>query len=92
VAEFAVKAKSQKHRDFLMTSIPNTFVDAFAKGASLQVLLIAILFGVGLSALGSRGKPVLPSSKTVSMCSPHRAHHHESAPIGAFGAMAFHHR
>src|SRR5215203_6208519 len=35
--------------DFLMNIIPKTFVDAFAKGDILQVLLIAILFGFSLS-------------------------------------------
>lgn len=34
--------------DFLLHIIPKTFVDAFARGDILQVLLIAILFGVAL--------------------------------------------
>ncbi|OEY92642.1 C4-dicarboxylate ABC transporter [Acinetobacter proteolyticus] len=34
--------------DFLLHIIPKTFVDAFARGDILQVLLIAILFGIAL--------------------------------------------
>lgn len=34
--------------DFLLHIIPKTFVDAFASGDILQVLLIAILFGIAL--------------------------------------------
>ena len=90
IAQFTDKAKSQTTTDFLMNIIPNTFVDAFAKGEILQVLLIAILFGVSLSMLGERGKPVTKIIDDVS---------HvifgvvgiimKVAPIGAFGAMAF---
>ena len=90
IAQFTDKAKSQSTVDFVMNIIPNTFVDAFAKGDILQVLLIAILFGVSLSMLGERGKPVTKIIDDLS---------HaifgvvgiimKVAPIGAFGAMAF---
>jgi aerobic C4-dicarboxylate transport protein len=90
IAEFTTKAKSQSTTDFLMNIIPNTFVDAFAKGDILQVLLIAILFGFALSMLGERGRPITKFIDDLS---------HvifgvvgiimKVAPIGAFGAMAF---
>jgi aerobic C4-dicarboxylate transport protein len=90
IVEFTSKAKGQNTTDFLMNIIPNTFVDAFAKGDILQVLLIAILFGFALSLLGERGKPVTKFIDDLS---------HvifgvvgiimKVAPIGAFGAMAF---
>jgi aerobic C4-dicarboxylate transport protein len=90
IAQYTDKAKSQSTVDFLLNIIPNTFVDAFAKGDILQVLLIAILFGVALSMLGERGRPL---TKIIDDFS------HaifgvvnivmKLAPIGAFGAMAF---
>ncbi len=90
IAEFTAKAKGQSTVDFIMNIIPNTAVDAFAKGDILQVLLFAILFGFALSLLGERGKPI---TKLVDDLS------HvifgvvgiimKVAPIGAFGAMAF---
>ena len=90
IADFTAKAKNQSTVDFILNIIPTTFVDAFAKGEILQVLLIAILFGVALSMLGERGKPVTRLIDDVS---------HvifgvvgiimKVAPIGAFGAMAF---
>lgn len=90
IAEFTNKAKAQTTTDFVMNIIPNTFVDAFAKGDILQVLLIAILFGFALSMLGERGKPITRFIDDLS---------HvifgvvgiimKVAPIGAFGAMAF---
>src|SRR5438309_1987351 len=45
VADYAGQAKAQSISDFLMHIIPNTLVDAFAKGDILQVLLVSILFG-----------------------------------------------
>jgi aerobic C4-dicarboxylate transport protein len=90
IAQYTDKTKSLSTVDFLMNIIPNTFVDAFAKGEILQVLLIAILFGFSLSILGERGRPLARLIEDIS---------HaifgvvniimKAAPIGAFGAMAF---
>ena len=87
---FTAKAQSHSTVDFLMNIIPNTVVDAFAKGDILQVLFFSILFGFALSMLGQRGKiafnvideiaHVLFGVVGVIM---------KVAPIGAFGAMAF---
>ena len=59
VAEYSGQAKAQNVTDFLMHIIPTTVFDAFAKGDILQVLLIAILFGIALSSVGPRCKPVV---------------------------------
>lgn len=87
---FAAKAHAQSTVEFILNIIPNTFIDAFAKGDILQVLLIAILFGFSLAAAGEKGKPVFDFVEQVS---------HvlfgivntvmKLAPLGAFGAMAF---
>ena len=90
IAKYTEKAQHQSTVDFVMNIIPNTFVDAFAQGNILQVLLIALLFGFSLSMLGERGRPVTRMIEDFS---------HaifgvvniimKAAPIGAFGAMAF---
>ena len=87
---FTAKAHAQSTVEFILNIIPNTFIDAFAKGDILQVLLIAILFGFSLAAAGEKGKPVFDFVEQVS---------HvlfgivntvmKLAPLGAFGAMAF---
>ncbi|MRW82500.1 C4-dicarboxylate transporter DctA [Pseudoduganella sp. FT26W] len=90
IEQYTSKAHPLTTTDFLMNIIPNTVVDAFAKGDILQVLLIAILFGFSISLLGERGKPLV---KLID-----EASHAifgvvniimKVAPIGAFGAMAF---
>src|SRR5580692_9756830 len=59
VAEYAGQAKAQSIAQFLVHIIPNTIVDAFAKGDILQVLFVSLLFGFALSIAGQRGKPLL---------------------------------
>jgi aerobic C4-dicarboxylate transport protein len=44
---------------FLMDIIPSTMVDAFAKGAMLQIILVSVLLGVALVQIGERGRPVV---------------------------------
>ncbi|GAC1433868.1 MAG: dicarboxylate/amino acid:cation symporter [Terriglobales bacterium] len=90
VAEYAGQAKAQTTTEFLMHIIPNTVVDAFAKGDILQVLLVALLFGFALSAMGPRCKPLVDLFESLT----HAVFGVVNivmrfAPIGAFGAMAF---
>ena len=76
--------------EFLMAIIPNTLVDAFAKGEMLQVLLIAMLFGFALHRFGGRGTLVFDMiEKTSHVLFAIVGMVMKLAPIGAFGAMAF---
>ena len=76
--------------EFLMGIIPNTLVDAFAKGEMLQVLLIAMLFGFALHRFGGRGTLVFDMiEKTSHVLFAIVGMIMKLAPIGAFGAMAF---
>jgi aerobic C4-dicarboxylate transport protein len=90
VAEYAGQAKAQSVTEFLMHIIPNTLVDAFAKGDILQVLLVSVLFGFALSLVGPRSKPLVELFDALT----HAVFGVVNivmrfAPIGAFGAMAF---
>jgi len=90
VAEYAGQAKAQSVTDFLMHIIPNTVIDAFARGDILQVVLLAILFGFALSIAGQRSKLIVDLFAALT----HAVFGvinilMRLAPIGAFGAMAF---
>jgi aerobic C4-dicarboxylate transport protein len=90
VADYAGQARAQSVGDFLMHIIPNTVVDAFAKGDILQVVLISVLFGFALSAIGARGKPLVGLFEALTEAVfGVVAILMRFAPIGAFGAMAF---
>jgi aerobic C4-dicarboxylate transport protein len=75
--------------DFVLGIIPTTLVSAFTEGQVLQTLLVALLVGFALQAMGPVGEPVLRGVghlqklvfKVLSMIM-------WAAPIGAFGAIA----
>ena len=90
VADYAGQAKAQTVTAFLMHIIPTTVFDAFAKGDILQVVLIAILFGFALAAVGPRSKPLVDLVDALT----HAVFGvvnilMKFAPIGAFGSMAY---
>ncbi|WP_449350720.1 cation:dicarboxylate symporter family transporter [Streptomyces shaanxiensis] len=68
--------------------IPTTFVSAFTEGEVLQTLLIALLCGFALQAMGSVGQPILRGVAHPAARLPGPRHGDVVAPIGAFGAMA----
>ncbi len=90
IAGYASKAQSQSTTDFILNIIPNSVVDAFAKGDILQVLLFSILFGIALSLMGQRAGNIIKLIDEVS----HGLFQvvgiiMKAAPVGAFGAIAF---
>ncbi|MGR0305535.1 dicarboxylate/amino acid:cation symporter [Acinetobacter beijerinckii] len=90
VDEYAAKAHESTITGFLMNIIPDTLVSPFVSGQILQVLFVAVLFGLALAKSGDLGRPVTdflqqltnPVFTLVGMLM-------KFAPIGAFGAMAF---
>ncbi|NWL80509.1 C4-dicarboxylate transporter DctA [Pseudomonas taiwanensis] len=76
--------------DFLLHIIPASVTDAFAKNEILQILLFSTLFGIALSHLGPRGKPMVDVLEAFS----HGMFYivgmvMRVAPLAACGAMAF---
>jgi aerobic C4-dicarboxylate transport protein len=90
IARYAGAAKEMGTVEFLMHIIPKTFVSAFAEGEILQVLLLAVLFGLALGNIGEHGRPILNLLNEVarvffgivSMVT-------RLAPLAAAGAMAY---
>src|SRR5882762_4056773 len=90
VADYAGQAKAQTAAEFLINIVPNTFVDAFAKGNILQVVLVAVLFGFALSTGGEKCKPLVDVIRALTQAIFRIVNvMMYFAPIGAFGAMAF---
>jgi len=90
LARYTTAAGQMSTVDFLLHLIPKTFVSAFAEGEILQVLLLAVLFGLALGQLGDHGRPILNLLNElarvffgiVSMVT-------RLAPLAAAGAMAY---
>ncbi|KWK45142.1 C4-dicarboxylate ABC transporter [Burkholderia stagnalis] len=91
LATYAKNAEGLKDTaGYLMKIIPDTAIDAFAKGDILQILVFAVLFGSALSLLGDKAKRVNSLIEELS---------HvffrvigfiiKLAPLGVLGAIAF---
>jgi aerobic C4-dicarboxylate transport protein len=90
VSAYTGQGKMQGIVEILLNVIPNTFVDAFAKGEILQVLLLAVMFGIALQRLGAKGEAVLHLVERLSTILFEMVKMiMKLAPLGAFGAMAF---
>lgn len=87
--EAQAKGAHESTADFLLGIIPTTIVSAFTGGQVLQTLLVALLTGFALQAMGPVGEPVLRGIghiqklvfRILSMIM-------WAAPVGAFGAIA----
>ncbi len=89
VAQFTNPNAQQSATDFILNIIPDQMVNAFAKGEILQILLVAILFGLSLGYLPNP-KPVLDAFHYINhILFGMIGFIMKAAPIGAFGAMAF---
>lgn len=90
IAKYKVAAEENTMTNFIFNIIPDTLFSPMTGDIILQVLLVAILFGVALAMTYEKSKMVIdflnvltiPIFKIVEMLM-------KLAPIGAFGAMAF---
>ncbi|MDT5042838.1 MAG: aerobic C4-dicarboxylate transport protein [Actinoplanes sp.] len=75
--------------DFVLGIIPDTLLSALTGTEVLQTLLVALLVGFAVQALGARGEPVIRAIGTIQrVVFKILAMIMWLAPIGAFGAMA----
>lgn len=89
VAQYATAGEEQSITAFLLGIIPDTVFGAFTHGEILQVLLVAVLFGFALHALGREGVLFRAVEQTSQVLFRIVGFVMRVAPIGAFGAMAF---
>ncbi|WP_343653061.1 C4-dicarboxylate transporter DctA [Herbaspirillum sp.] len=86
----AAATKQDSIIGFIVNAVPQSIVEAFAKGDILQILFFGVLLGIALSQIGPVAGPAVAFMesflagvfKVVSMVM-------RVAPLGAFGAMAF---
>src|SRR2546430_11129852 len=89
--DYIKQAQSQSVAQFLLHLVPKSFADAFTgSGDLLQVLLLAVLFGLALTRMGKAGGPVIGFLESLSgVFFKMVGLVMRLAPIGAGGAMAF---
>jgi Na+/H+-dicarboxylate symporter len=90
IETYSAAARQRGVLDFLLGIIPNSAVGAFVEGNVLQVILFSVLFGIGLSRLGS------DNQKFVALLETFLAAMFEIvrivmrlSPLAAFGSIAY---
>ncbi|WP_157245275.1 cation:dicarboxylate symporter family transporter [Nonomuraea typhae] len=87
--EEAAKGGEASTVDFLLGIIPATLVSAFTEGQVLQTLLVALLCGFALQAMGAKAAPILNGIGHIQrLVFRVLAMIMWAAPVGAFGAIA----
>lgn len=89
-AELIEKGEHQQWWEFLTHVVPGSMAEPFVEGDILQIIFMAVIFGIALNAIGKIGAPILDIVerltkvvfKVLNIIM-------KAAPLGAFGAMAF---
>ena len=90
VNDYVQKSHELSLVGFLMDIIPKTLVSPLVGDNILQVLFVAVLFGLSLALVGEKGRPVLNLLEALTAPVFRLVHIlMRAAPIGAFGAIAF---
>ncbi len=73
----------------LVSLFPTSVIDAIARGDILQVVVFSIFFGVGLAAVGEKGKPVMEVlESTAQIMFKFTAYVMKFAPLGVMAAIS----
>jgi proton glutamate symport protein len=89
-AQSEITAKAQTWDQILLHVVPDSVIDAMAKGDVLQIVVFSIFFGVALGMVGEKGRPVLVWCEAVAETMfkfTNIVMHY--APIGVGAAIAY---
>lgn len=92
VEKYTAQAAETQHSfvDFLQSIVPDNAIAAMSGGAMLPVLFFSVLFGLALSSLGEKGKPVVKLFELINeVFFKLVAIIMRFSPIAAGGAMAY---
>jgi proton glutamate symport protein len=89
-AQPEITAKAQTWDQILLHVVPDSVIDAMAKGDVLQIVVFSIFFGIALGMIGEKGRPVLVWCEAVAETMfkfTNIVMHY--APIGVGAAIAY---
>jgi proton glutamate symport protein len=89
-AHTEITAKPQTWDQILLHIVPESVIDAMARGDVLQIVIFSIIFAIGLGLIGEKGKPVVAWCEAVAetMFKVTNIVMHY-APIGVGAAIAY---
>ena len=81
--------KAHNGWDMLVTMFPTSVVDAMAQGNILQLVVFSLFFGIGVAAIGAKGRPVLDLLESIAQVMfKFTGYVMLFAPIGVMAAIA----
>jgi proton glutamate symport protein len=81
--------KAHNGWDVLVTMFPTSVVDAMAQGNILQLVVFSLFFGIGVAAIGAKGRPVLDLLESMAQVMfKFTGYVMLFAPIGVMAAIA----
>ncbi|MGX1673682.1 C4-dicarboxylate transporter DctA [Streptomyces sp. NPDC055400] len=89
-SQYVKQGEHQHWWEFITNLVPNSFLGAFVEGDILQVIFLAVIFGIALKMVGAAGEPIIASvNRLTEVVFKVLSFVMKAAPLGAFGAMAF---
>ncbi|PZU09605.1 dicarboxylate/amino acid:cation symporter [Sphingomonas sp.] len=75
--------------DFFVHLVPTSIIDAMAKNDVLPIVIFSVFFGIGLTAVGDKGKPIVRGLESlVHVMLQVTDYVMKAAPFAVFGAVA----
>ncbi|MFG2651931.1 C4-dicarboxylate transporter DctA [Streptomyces sp. NPDC048436] len=89
-SQYIDEGEQQKWWEFLTHIVPESFFGPFVEGDILQVIFLAVIFGVAVKAVGKAGEPIIAGvSRLTEVVFKVLSYVMKLAPLGAFGAMSY---
>ena len=81
--------KAHNGWDMLVTMFPTSVVDAMAQGNILQLVVFSLFFGIGVAAIGAKGRPVIEVLESLAQVMfTFTGYVMMFAPLGVMAAIA----
>ncbi|CAM5681574.1 C4-dicarboxylate transporter DctA OS=Streptomyces alboniger OX=132473 GN=CP975_24870 PE=4 SV=1 [Streptomyces alboniger] len=88
--DYIAKGESQRWWEFLTHIVPDSVFGPFVEGDILQVIFLAVIFGIALKSVGAVGEPIIAGvNRLTEVVFKVLSFVMKAAPLGAFGAMAY---
>ncbi|CAM5369443.1 C4-dicarboxylate transport protein [Streptomyces purpurascens] len=89
-SQYIDQGEHQHWWEFLTNIVPDSFFGPFVEGDILQVIFLAVVFGIALKMVGKTGEPIIAAvGRLTEVVFKVLSFVMKAAPLGAFGAMSY---
>ncbi|MEU1258496.1 C4-dicarboxylate transporter DctA [Streptomyces sp. JL3001] len=89
-SQYIETGEHQHWWEFLTNIVPDSFFGPFVEGNILQVIFLAVVFGIAIKLVGKTGEPITAAvGRLTEVVFKVLSFIMKAAPLGAFGAMSY---